>query len=251
MSDRPMHTVPGLMERLQALYTQGEQAMAERRFDDAVALYTEGIELDDHFRQRWVTMYAQRAFALHNLRRLEEAAADYARAIAMGEPPPHCAQYHFQRGMCLADLGRTDDALAAYDAAVELAPEQPGPRHLRGKLLASHLNRPADALADFDAFRQQHDHPEVRQLRAWCLLQLGRAAEALADLDVAAARFSDAWTAYLVAWASAATGDLDRCVGAIGDTVARDPGYRSYFLELDDYAAARAHPGFAAAVGAG
>ena len=69
MSDRPMHTVPGLFERLTTLYADGERAIEEGRFSDAVALFTEGIRLDDQFRQHYVTMYAQRAFARSRRRR--------------------------------------------------------------------------------------------------------------------------------------------------------------------------------------
>lgn len=244
MSDRPMHTVPGLFDRLVARYADGERALAEGRLPDADAAFSEVIAADDHFRQRWITGYAQRAFVRHRLGRLEEAIADYERAIALGEPEPHRAQYHFQRGMALSGLGRQDEAVAAFGEAIALAPDQPGPRHLRGKALCE--TDPAAALADFDAFRRGADHPEVRQLRAYCLLQLGRPAEALPDL----ARAPDVgWTHYLRAWAGAASGDVDGCVAAIADTVARDPSFAPYFHELEDYAAARAHPGFAAAVG--
>ncbi|MCB9685937.1 MAG: tetratricopeptide repeat protein [Alphaproteobacteria bacterium] len=244
MSERPMHTVPGMFDRLVALYAEGERALAENRLGDADAAFTEAIGLDDHFRQRWITSYAQRAFCRHRMGRLEEAIADYGAALAMNEPPPHQAQYHFQQGMALAALGRTDEALTAYAASIALAPDQPGPRHLRGKLTCE--TDPAAALADFDHFLRVADHPEVRQLRAFCNLQLGHAAVALPDLE----RAPDmAWTHYLRAWACAATGDVDACVAAMAETVARDASFARYFHELDDYAAARRHPGFAAAVG--
>lgn len=245
MSDRPMHTVPGLFDRLVARYAEGERAVAEGRLPDADAAFTEVIDGDDHFRQRYVTGYAQRAFVRHRMGRLEEAVADYGAALGLGEPAPNQAQYHFQRGMALAAMGRPDDAVADYSRAIELLPDQPGPRHLRGK--ATCETDPAAALADFDHFLRFADHPEVRQLRGYCLLQLGRPAEALPDL----ARAPDvAWSHYLRAWACAASGDVPGCVAAMADTVSRDPSFRSYFHELDDFATARAHPGFAAAVGA-
>ena len=61
MTDRPMHTVPGLFERLTAIYADGERATEAGRLHDAVALFSEGIQLDDQFRNNHVTMYAQRA----------------------------------------------------------------------------------------------------------------------------------------------------------------------------------------------
>ena len=39
VSERPMHTVPGLFERLTQLYAEGAQAVGEGRFADAVALF--------------------------------------------------------------------------------------------------------------------------------------------------------------------------------------------------------------------
>src|SRR5688572_10968694 len=130
-----MHTVPGLFDRLVLLYAQGEQAVAEGRLDDADACFTEAIGHDDHFRQRWITLYAQRAFVRHRMGRLPEAIADYSRALEMGEPEPHQAQYRFQRGMARAALGDLDGALADYGASAAGMPEMPGPWHLRGKLL--------------------------------------------------------------------------------------------------------------------
>jgi tetratricopeptide (TPR) repeat protein len=248
MSDRPMHTVPGLFDRLTALYADGERAVADGRLDDADAAFGQIVALDDHFRQRWITAYAQRAFVRHRQGRLEEAVADYTSALGMNEPAPHQAQYRFQRGMALEALGRVDEALPDFTAAAEAMPDQPGPWHLRGKLLCARLGRPADALADFDRFLTLADHPEVRQLRAWCLLQLGRAAEALPDLDRALAALADPWTRYLAAWATAATGDVDRCLTAMTECVRLDPSFATYFRDLPDYAAVRADPRFAAAV---
>lgn len=244
MSDRPMHTVPGLFDKLVSLYAEGERAVAEGRLPDADAAFTEVIELDDHFRQRYVTAYAQRAFVRHRMGRLEEAVADYGSALESGEPELNCAQYHFQRGMALAALGRPAEAEADYGASIDLAPAQPGPWHLRGKLRAD--QRPAEALSDFDRFLELAEHPEVRQLRGYCLLLLGRAAEALPELGQAP---PGPWTDYLHAWAFAAVGDADRSVQAMASCVAADPSFAAYFRDLDDFAEVRKHPGFVAAVG--
>ena len=119
----------------------------------------------------------------------------------------------------------------------------PGPWHLRGKLRAD--ARPAEALADFDRFLQLADHPEVRQLRGYCLLQLDRADDALPELERAA---PSPYTDYLRAWAFAAVGNADESVRAMAACVAGDPGFANYFHDLDDFAVVRQHPGFATAV---
>jgi tetratricopeptide (TPR) repeat protein len=188
-----MHTIPGAFQKLQTLYAEGEAAIQEQRFADAVATFSEGLRIDDNFRQRYVTMYAQRAFALHNMGRLDEAIPDYTRAIEK-EPEINQAQYYFQRGLCFMSLGRPDDAIRDYGQAIAMHPQHPGPFHLRGKLLFQQ-GRFADAIADFDNALALHDIPECRELkqRAQAQLQsqrLGQAAHA--QQSVAAGNAGDA-----------------------------------------------------------
>jgi tetratricopeptide (TPR) repeat protein len=188
-----MHTIPGAFQKLQTLYAEGEAAIQEQRFADAVAKFSEGLGIDDNFRQRYVTMYAQRAFALHNMGRLDEAIPDYTRAIEK-EPEINQAQYYFQRGLCFMSLGRPDDAIRDYGQAIAMHPQHPGPFHLRGKLLFQQ-GRFADAIADFDNALAIHDIPECRELkqRAQAQLQsqrLGQAAHA--QQAVAAGNAGDA-----------------------------------------------------------
>lgn len=193
MSNSPMHTVPGAFEKLRTLYAEGEAALQEQRFADAVAKFSEGLSIDDNFRQRYVTMYAQRAFALHNMGRLDEAIGDYTHAIEK-EPEINQAQYYFQRGLCFMSLGRLDDAIRDYGQAIAMHPQHPGPFHLRGKLLFQQ-GRFAEAIADFDSALAIHDIPECRELkqRAQAQVQsqrLGGAAQA--QQAVAAGNAGDA-----------------------------------------------------------
>ncbi|MFN7134147.1 MAG: tetratricopeptide repeat protein, partial [Myxococcales bacterium] len=154
-----MHTVPGAFQKLQALYAEGEAAIQEGQFEEAVEKFSEGLAIDDNFRQRYISMYAQRAFALHNLGRLDEAIADYSKAIEM-EPEINQAQYYFQRGICWMSLGGQDErAIADFGSAMNLHPDHPGPYHLRGKLLFVH-GRYAEAIADFDAALAIQQIPE-------------------------------------------------------------------------------------------
>jgi tetratricopeptide (TPR) repeat protein len=229
MSNSPMHTIPGAFQKLQALYAEGEAAIQEQRFADAVARFSEGLRIDDNFRQRYVTMYAQRAFALHNLGRLEEAIPDYTRAIEK-EPEINQAQYYFQRGLCFMSLGRPDDAIADYGQAIALHPHHPGPFHLRGKLLFQQ-GRFADAIRDFDSALAIHDIAECRelkqqaqaQLQATRLDQASRAHQAVAtgnagDADPVVfpgqrvAKLSD----YVRMMKHMQTGDMQGALGAFG-----------------------------------
>jgi hypothetical protein len=248
MAERPMHSVPGLFQQLQQLYADGETAVQEGRFEDAVALFTEGIGLDDHFRQRYVTMYAQRAFARQRLGDNQGAIADYTQAIEM-EPEINQAQYCFHRGMCHAASGRPEEAVEDYGRCIALHDQQPGPFHLRGKILTSDLGRHEEAIADFDRFLSQWSHPEVLQLRGWAKLNLGRGAEAIPDLEESQRLQPDPYTQYLQAWAGAVAPDDELFYRSMEAVLAAAPDYRKYFVDNDDFRRFYDQPRFKGIVG--
>src|SRR5262245_10752052 len=245
MSDRPMHTVPGLFERLTTLYADGERAIEEGRFQDAVALFTEGIRLDDQFRQHYVTMYAQRAFARQRLGDNMGAVPDYGRAIEM-EPPINQAQYYFHRGMCFTAIGGHEEhAVKDYGQSIALFPDHPGPYHLRGKLYATDLGRYEEAIADFDRLLAMRPVSEGYQLRGYAKLNLGHAREAIPDLLEANRLEQDTYTDYLLAWAGAVAPDDELFYHSMHAVLSTDAAsYRSYFLENDDFARFRNQPRF-------
>lgn len=249
MSDRPMHTVPGLFDRLSRLYADGERAIGEGRFTDAVALFTEGIGLDDHFRQRYITMYAQRAFAKQRLGDHMGAIPDYTKAIEM-EPPINQAQYYFHRGMSFAAIGgHFEHAVADYGRSIALHDQHPGPFHLRGKLLATELERYKEAIADFDRFLTMAQHWEVLQLRGFCKLNLGRGADAIGDLQQSRQLHPDIYTDYLLAWAGAVAPDDELFYQSMQAVLEQDSGYRQYFVDNDDYRRFYDQPRFRQIVG--
>jgi len=243
-----MHTQPGLFERLTALYADGERAIEEGRLADADDLFTQGIALDDHFRQRYVTMYAQRAFARQRLGDHMGAIPDYSKAIEM-EPPINQAQYYFHRGMCFAALGGHEEhAVQDYGRSIELYPDHPGPYHLRGKLYAGDLARYEEAIADFDRLLERRPHPEGYQLRGYAKLNLGRGADAIPDLHESNRLAPDTYTDYLLAWAGAIAPDDEVFYRAMETVLRADPGYKSYFVDIDDYARFRSQPRFQAII---
>jgi tetratricopeptide (TPR) repeat protein len=245
MSDRPMHTVPGLFDRLSALYADGERALHEGRLEDAVARFTEGIGLDDEFRNQYVTMYAQRAFARQRLGDNMGAIPDYGRAIEM-EPPLNQAQYLFHRGMCFVAIGGHEEhALNDFTRSIAIYPDHPGPYHLRGKLLASELGRYDEAIADFDRLLAMHPVAEGYQLRGYAKLNLGRGRDAIPDLAEAARLEPDTYTDYLLAWAGAIAPDDELFYNALTAVLRADAAsYKAYFLDNDDFARFRGQPRF-------
>ncbi|MCA9517972.1 MAG: tetratricopeptide repeat protein [Myxococcales bacterium] len=244
MSDRPMHTVPGAWDKLVELFARGDAAIQEGRFHDAIEAFTEGLAIDDHFRQRYVTMYAQRGFARQRSGDLAGAAEDYGHAIAM-EPPVNQAQYHFYRGMCRGGLGDPEGAVEDYAASIALHPDHPGPYHLRAKLLVNELGRYAEAIPDLDRLIAMNGHPEGLELRGYARLMLGDPAAARRDVEDAADRQPTPWRHYLVAWATALVGDADAFMPAMAAALEGNPDYAPYFREHGDFAAMRADPRFA------
>jgi tetratricopeptide (TPR) repeat protein len=248
MTERPMHA-PGNYERLARLYAEGEQLVAQSRFDEAVACFTAALAIDDHFRQRYVTLYAQRAFALHRLGRFAEAVDDYGRALAM-EPPFHHGQYHLQRAMCLRQLpGRDGEAYDDFTRAAELAPDQPGPWHLRGRLNVD-LARWAEAVADFDRLLALSRHPDGHRMRAFAKLCLEDWAGALGDAVSYLELQPTPYGEYLAACAYAGLGQLEAMLPHATRALEGDPSHYAALAEDPEFAAARAWPPFASLLAA-
>lgn len=239
-----MHTVPGAFEKLTKLYAEAEALMEAAELEQAVERLTEAIAIDDHFRQRYVTLYAQRAFAQQKLGRLEEAIADYSRALELGEPPVNQAQYHFNRAMCLARLpgegearrANVERAIADHGESIALYPDHPGPYHLRAKLLVEELERFEDALPDLDRALTMRDLPDLHSTRGFALFNLGRFPEALRAFDVLASMKEDPYADYMRACCYAKLGDAPRVLEHVRATLARDPSYAEYFVDDEDFA---------------
>lgn len=254
MSERPMHTVPGAFQKLQQLYAEGEAALGRGDLETAVEKFTEGLGIDDHFRQRYITMYAQRAFALQKLGRLREAIDDYTRALALNEPPENQAQYLFHRGLAWQSLpaegdarrANVEQAIADYGASIALFQRHPGPYHLRGKLLVNELEHYAEALPDLERALEFGENGDARALRGWAHFQLGKLDDAHADFTTLQAS-GNAYGDYMLAAIAAKRGDVDALVTHAQAALAADASYKPYFAsDADDFEPFRKHPRFAA-----
>ena len=243
-----MHTTPGAFQRLQQLYAEGEAALEAGDFASAVARFSEGLAIDDHFRQRYITMYAQRAFAYQRLGDNERAIPDYTMAIAM-EPEMNQAQYYFHRGMCHAALPEgSARAIEDYGASIALHDEHPGPFHLRGKLLLE-AGRWAEAEADFDRLLELRENPDGYAQRAYARLRQGRSGEALADAEASRQMREDPSTDYLLASIHAVNGDTNAMVASMQRALAAWPGYAEDFAGDPDFARHRGDPRVRALLG--
>ena len=116
--------------------------------------------------------------------RHEQALAGYDHALRLR---PDDAQALSNRGVTLGELGRHAEALASYERALALAPDHPAALSNRGNALRG-LKRFEEALASFDrALALSPQFPEALSNRGTALYDLQRYEEALASYDRALA----------------------------------------------------------------
>ncbi len=94
----------------------------------------------------WLSPLLRRANVLDDLGRHEEALAAFDQAIALN---PDSTDAHMGKGDTLRNLRRLDEALACYDRAISLAPEKPFQYGTRGSLRGE-MGLVDEALEDFD-----------------------------------------------------------------------------------------------------
>lgn len=252
MSDAPMHTVPGAYDQLVQIYTDGEALVAKGDYEGAVQKFSEGLAIDDQFRQRYITMYAQRAFALHRLGRLKEAINDYTKAIELEVPPENKAQYYFQRGMARQNLPTENQeeyeknavlAIADFGSSIELYPNHPGPYHLRAKLLVNVLGKFAEALPDLDKTLSLAENADAFAQRGFARFNVGRETEAKEDFERSNALSENVYNHYMLAVLAAKAGNTEDVIGH-AKRVVEDPAYKPYFATHEDFEAFRTNPEF-------
>jgi len=136
------------------------------------------------------------------------AAFDAALAIAPQFPEAHC-----NRGVALQDLGRLDEALAALDRAIALRAAYPLAHFNRGNLLKA-MGRPGEALDAYDrATGLEPRFVEAHLNRGFTLLDLDRSRAAQEAFD-AALRLRPRW-GEAAAGRAAALGRLRRPTEAL------------------------------------
>ncbi len=133
------------------LHQQGRLAEAERIYRDVLrrqpnhfdAVHLLGVMA---LQPDYAIAYYNRANALKDLKRHEEALADFDKAIAH---KPDYAKACNNRGNALSDLGRYAEAIASYDKAIALTPNYADAHNNRGNALTQ-LRRFPEALASYD-----------------------------------------------------------------------------------------------------
>ena len=159
------------------------------RLDEALELCTSGLaKMDDVYGP--VRFKLHRSILIYNTAQIYEIMKDYATAEAYYvksiELDPHYGEYRNDLGNLLARIpGREEEALAAYEQAIELCPSY-YEAHLNRAVLLQRMGRSEDAIVDCS--RVLDIKPSERAaalLLGKLLIASGRAAEAIAHVDTA------------------------------------------------------------------
>ncbi|WP_204140977.1 tetratricopeptide repeat protein [Halomicronema sp. CCY15110] len=119
---------------------------------------------------------------LYEAGRYEEAIAAYDAALNI-KPDKDEALYN--KGNALSDLGRYEEAIAAYDAALNIKPDKDEALYNKGGALVN-LGRYEDAISAYDAaLKIKPDYPEALNNKGVALWNLGRYEDAIAAYDAA------------------------------------------------------------------
>jgi len=94
----------------------GNKAFTAGKFDQALALYTEAIELapDNH------VLYSNRAATYQQMKHLDKALKDAEKCIELKK---EFTKGHFRRGLILLDLGKKEEAVKSLVEAHDLEPK--------------------------------------------------------------------------------------------------------------------------------
>ena len=155
-----------------------EPALAPEELADLRGLLSESKDLAPALLSAHAELL--RGNAYYKAEQYEQALAAYDRAL---ELRPDHATTLMNRGVTLDELERYDDALVDLNRALEFGSNDGDAFNNRGVTL-DHLKRPADALADYDrALGLRPNHAGTLMNRGVALASLKRYDEAFADLD--------------------------------------------------------------------
>jgi tetratricopeptide (TPR) repeat protein len=158
-----------------SILERGLAALGERKFDDAIARFTEVMrEISDAFFYRAIAYFERGDY--------EKALEDLDKFLELN--PDHASAWD-NRGVTLERLGRYEEALGSYDKAIELNPTHANAWYNRGVTLES-LGRHEEALSSYDkAIELNPTDASAWNNRGVTLERLGRYEEALSSYDKA------------------------------------------------------------------
>ena len=153
-------------------FNRGNVLREAHRLEEALANYDRAIALKSDYAEA----HNNRGIIQQERRQLHEALTSYDRAIAIF--PDYALAYN-NRGNVLQELQRLEEALASYDKAIVFEPDFAGAFNNRGNVLAK-LQRREEALTSYGrALSLEPDYAEAHNNRGQALRELKRLEEAL------------------------------------------------------------------------
>lgn len=177
--------VPNVQQRI----SQGMAAWERDDFDAALAIFQEILE----HRPDFADVHNRMGLCLAMVGRHGEALAAFEAAVRIS---PTYAEAHLNRGIVLTELGRHDEAQAAFDESSRLDARDGGdfPSHIGNQIAVTHAqlgdlylvaDRPRLAAAQYRAALDVRPRfLDIRTKLAEALMEMGEAAEALAELTL-------------------------------------------------------------------
>ncbi|MBT3070177.1 tetratricopeptide repeat protein [Rhodomicrobium sp. Az07] len=124
---------------------EGSSALLRGRYDLAVSAYDEALREAGLPPARQATILSDRGVAKWRLNQLDEAAADFTKAVSLN--PDYALAYN-NRGNVFLELNRPEEAFRDFDRAVALSPDF-GAAYANRANASQKLNRPEAAEKDF------------------------------------------------------------------------------------------------------
>lgn len=166
----------------EAYAARGTLLMKQRAFDQAVRDFSDAIIM--HVDDAG-TVYAKRGSAKLALGDGDGALADYNQALAL---KPNQIDIRNNRALLVLRMGRRHDALADADAAVALDPTSTRSHLVRAQIYVS-LGRMEDAIAEYGRVLETNPNDAMAYLnRGEVSMAMGRIKTARADLEAACKR---------------------------------------------------------------
>ena len=136
------------LDEAEVLKSAGNAHMQKKEYEQAVDAYTSALKLCPNGPSSHV-YFSNRAAALLSMKSFEEAIRDSERSLAL---QPDYAKAHARLGLAQFLLGRFDDAVEAYEAALRLDPDNKASRSYlekaRKKLAAQQIVEETKAAKD-------------------------------------------------------------------------------------------------------
>jgi tetratricopeptide (TPR) repeat protein len=158
---------------------EGNKYAAARQYDQAVDAYRQAIKLDPTL----AAAYHGLGRVYVNMGRATDALGPMRSAIRL---EPENAVAHVNLGITLENLRRFEEALTELNEAKRLNPQNATIHNELGNLLNNYLGRTADALVAYqEARRLDPDQPPIQYNVGLALMLLGKSAQAITPLQEA------------------------------------------------------------------